>query len=243
MTDIIEIISMRRSGHHAVMSWLIQNLTGLKVQGWDYRLMFMGDSNFAILNEANQWQKNAEILIKNHQIPPSTLMTNYEDAKSDFTIFDINQKFMGTLNLKPIWGIEPKSIKRILVLRNFYNVISSRYKANKSGLYSHSFDTTFIEQWKEHARQVVNNNICYINFEEWLTSKENRNQFLIENFGIKERFGVDNIKGTISSFNEHKNVLERYKMVDLPDEIKKLIREDSELNYLIGRLNYEHVKF
>ena len=242
MTDIIEVLSMRRSGHHAIMAWLAENLTGLKLHSWDYRLTVMGSSEFFILNEANLWQKNAQQLLNGFDNPPKTLMVNYEDSITTYSIFGPNNHYYGKMNLRSVWGIEPKNSSRFLIIRNFYNLISSRYHANISSHYGHTYDKEFIELWKENARAVLNNSIPYIKFEDWLTSKEIRNQFLIDNFSVCERISTENIKGTGSSFKESKNVLDRHKMVDLPDSVKEMIKKDDELNYLIGALGYEYKK-
>jgi len=48
------------------------------------------------------------------------------------------------------------------------------------------------------------------------------------------------MNGTSSSFGEHKNVLNRFDMVDLPEDVKEIIRKDNELHYLIGALGYKY---
>jgi hypothetical protein len=63
---------------------------------------------------------------------------------------------------------------------------------------------------------------------------------MLEVFNVYDRVGIDNINGTTSSFGEHKNVMNRFNMVELPEEIKDLIRKDNELHYLIGALGYEY---
>jgi len=242
MTDIIEIISLRRSGHHAIMAWLTHNLTGLKINSWDYRLTVMGDSNFLILNEGNEWQVNAGELLNNFGSKPKTLMVNYEDVRSYYSVFGPNNYYYGKMNLKPFWGIEPKDSYRFLVIRDFYNLISSRYHANITKHHSHTYDKIFIDTWKEHARAVIENRVSYIKFEDWLTSKDKRNSFLKENFLINETINIEKIKGTGSSFKESNNVLNRYDMVELPDNVKKMIKNDDELNYLIGAVGYKYKK-
>jgi hypothetical protein len=45
----------------------------------------------------------------------------------------------------------------------------------------------------------------------------------------------------VSSFGD-KNVIDRYSQVEISEETKELIKQDAELHFLIGKLNYNHKK-
>jgi len=53
-------------------------------------------------------------------------------------------------------------------------------------------------------------------------------------------YGIEGIRGTQSSFVENKDLEKRFEQVEIPEETKEIIRKDSELHYLIGRLGYEY---
>ena len=80
-------------------------------------------------------------------------------------------------------------------------------------------------------------------FEDWLTNQEIRENFLFENFGLKDRYKLTKIQGTQSSFGDIENVDKRFEGLVIPDETLDLISKDSELHYLIGALGYEYKKF
>jgi hypothetical protein len=238
--NLIEITAPRRSGHHAIMSWVVQNLTGVKVENWNYRVTVIGNSNFCSLNEANEWVERGTQLLKELNNPIKTLMLNYEDADPNYSLVYDKNFYKGKFYSANFIGNEIQNSFKFLIIRDFYNNIASRYHASLSGKFPHKYGEEFIKTWKDIAREIVNKNHHYIKFEDWLTNSEKRNQFMIDVFGVCDRVGIDNISGTHSSFGEQKNLMNRYDMVELPDYIKDLIRKDNELHYLIGALGYQY---
>lgn len=238
---LIEIVSARRSGHHAVMSWVIENLTGIRIDNWDHRLTVVANSGMAAINEGNTENDWVLHLLSQLKSPVKSVLINYEDTKVDYSLFTKSRQYQGKFNFEKILDRDVIDSHRFLVIRDFYNCISSRYHANITNHFPHTYDLGFIELWKNHARAVLNENVHYIKFEDWLISPEKRNEFMKDTFGafdvVKD---LSKVNGTTSSFNERKNVLKRSDMVNLPNDIKELIRKDSELHYLIGALGYEY---
>ena len=85
--------------------------------------------------------------------------------------------------------------------------------------------------------------VSYIRFEDWLINKHIRDKFIFENFGVRDRYGLDGVFGSRSSFSSVNNLQERHKELNLSEEMKDLIKSDNELNYLISELNYKKLDF
>ena len=79
-----------------------------------------------------------------------------------------------------------------------------------------------------------------IKFEDWLNDKKIRDEFMSKIIGHGELYDNE-VTGTVSSFGD-KNVIDRYSQIEIPQKTKDLIRQDSELHYLIGKLNYNYKK-
>jgi hypothetical protein len=93
--------------------------------------------------------------------------------------------------------------------------------------------------WKENAKFAIANKNYFIKYEDWLTNKKVRDNILSKYFGTYEIFGPETIKGRQSSFDNN-DFNNRFSQIELPEEIKELIKNDCELHYLIGALGYEY---
>jgi hypothetical protein len=245
---IYEFIATCRSGHHSVLNWILMNKIGFQYN-WEYKFVRLGENGMFHLSEAN------------HDIPLSfeyidealnqidTLFVGYEDTPWDYTIFSDDTTYRGPMSFRDYKKYDMEYQGRFVLLRNFYTNLASRLKSNENKMFGkwnndqvHLFDVgeKFIFRWKSQARACVENKVQYLKFEDWLTNKEIRENFLYDNFGLKDIYGIDGISGTRSSFGTFKGVTDRDKEVEIPEEVKDLIRKDSELHYLIGALGYEY---
>lgn len=247
---VYEILALSRSGHHSVINWIIRNTIGFQCD-WRYKLNQLGSTGLFFLNEAN------------HDIPYSfqyviekkeyikQLYLNYEDTPGDYTIYNKHTIYRGPLSLshEEIDHVEFKG--RVIIIRDFYNLLSSRIKLNENKI-SNNWEETkfllnvekeFISRWKSQAKSCLYNNTPYLKFEDWLSNKNIREKFLFDNFGLVDHFGVEGVIGTKSSFGSHEGVVDRHKQVEIPDNVKDLIAKDNELHYLMGRLGYEYKTF
>ena len=68
----------------------------------------------------------------------------------------------------------------------------------------------------------------------------NSHKFLFDNFGLKDLYGIQEINGTVSSFGTTENVTKRSGSVEIPEETTELIKNDTELQHLIGELSYDN---
>jgi hypothetical protein len=245
---VYELMGCSRSGHHTILNWLIINHIGFQCE-WKYKMNCMANTGLYFLCEANHDIPLGHKFIKEEKNNIDTLFVGYEDTPSDYTIFNEDKIFRGPLNLdyRLEYNIEHKG--RMILIRNFYDNLSSRIKSNEKKLFSvwdngkpFLMDTAehFIFRWKSQARRCVEKKSSYLKFEDWLFNKEIRDQFLFENFGLRDMYGIENIKGTQSSFGSTENVTNRANSMEIPEKTKELIKNDTELQYLIEALGYEY---
>jgi len=240
MMDTIEMIALKRSGHHAVMNWVIKNLTHQQVDYW-YKYIRLRDTNFWILNDSShKIEEGGKMFldtIENSGVVPDNFIVNYEDTDTNYCLFNNNKIYKGIKSKYEFYGHNIKLNSRVLTIRNFYDNIFSRYLGVKNRIVVEAFyDDKFINLWKKHAKYYLENERNCIKFEDWKYNKDKRNDFLKYNFDINETFNTNNIKGTTTSNKE--NIEKDYKI--LPEQIKVIIRKDNELHNLMGLLGYEY---
>ena len=244
---IHEILALSRSGHHSVVNWIIRNTIGFQCD-WKYKLTELGTTGLFYLNEANHDIPLSFQFVDEKKDRIKKLYLNYEDTPGDYTIFNDDNIFRGPLSMS-INGINnTEFVSRIIVIRDFYNLLASRLKSNENKMFKkwndnvHLLDVgeKYIYRWKSQANTCINNNTPYLRFEDWLNNREIREEFLFKNFGLIDNFGTEGVFGTRSSFGSHEGVQDRSKQIEIPEEIKELIRKDNELHYLIGALGYEY---
>lgn len=249
--NIFEIIATKRSGHHAIISWMVKNLTGMNLSlhkkdqdgnELNFKTEYV-NKKVSHWNDANNDQQFGLKLFDGFagNTIVQNLIVNYEDVLSDYSFFFKDEKFSGTLSEDRFDNIKISNTNRLLIIRDFYNCISSRYKQNMDGIFPHNYSTEFINLWKENAKFAIQNPKFYIKYEEWISNREYRNDFLFRYFNTYETFGPETIEGRKSSFDQG-GYNERYLQVTLPDAVKKIINQDNELHYLLGKLGYEYKK-
>ena len=242
---IYEILALSRSGHHSVVNWIIRNTIGFQCD-WKYKLTDLGGTGLFYLNESNHDIPLSFKFIDERKEDIKKLYLNYEDTPGDYTIFNNNNTYRGPMSMK----YENSDFSgRVIIIRNFYNLLASRLKANENKMFGkwnndnlHMLEVgeKYIYRWKSQTRAALLNNTPFLKFEDWINNKEVREKFLYDNFGLIDYFGTEGIEGTRSSFGDRKDVLKRDGSMEIPEEVKDLIRKDTELHYLIGALGYEY---
>jgi len=247
---IYEFVANCRSGHHSILNWIIQNKIGYQYD-WKYKFVVLGESGLSHLSEANHDIPLSFQYIEDNFETTDTLFVGYEDTEWDYTIFSDDNKFSGPKSLRDTKKYEMDYQGRIILIRNFYTNLASRLKSNENEMFGkwdsdslHIFDTGvhYIQRWKSQARACIEKKCKFLRFEDWLKDRKTREDFLFENFRLMDIHGIENVEGTRSSFGERKKVLSRLDEVEIPEETKKLIREDSELHYLLAKMEYDFVK-
>ena len=186
----------------------------------------------------------------NDQAPTTKfLFLSYENSELDYSILNTEKKyfFPTSIDLECIKNFHYN--RRIIILRNFYNNLASRLKANQENIVlsrdgevlQWDVGQNFVDQWKNNAKNILNNNFHGIKYEDWMVDKSKRNEFLNKVFGVDEFFD-NKVLGTHSSFGDIENVNKRHKQIEIPNDIKELIKKDNELHYLMGKLGYEYLE-
>lgn len=238
---IVESIGLSRSGHHALMNWIILNLCGTQIE-WKYKMTNIVNTSIFLLDEANHDIPLSFKFIDEFLKKIKFLIVCYEDTFWDYTLFNENRIYKGPYSLNFKSDYEMDSIGRFTIIRDFYDTLNSRIQANERNLgkvwttnQTFYFETgkVFIDRWKNIAKSCIENKISYIKFEDWKSEKKERQNFLREVFDTKEIYGVENITGTQSSFENNK----RESLI--PNETLEIINNDQELKFLMKELGYK----
>lgn len=243
---IFEIFGLSRSGHHAMTNWLIKNMCGDEC-AMDWKLNIMNNGLFYI-NEGNLNEELTLKYIEEQKNNIRVLIISYENCDLDYSILNDKKKYTSPLSINNK-NVENFSQNfRVIFIRDFYNNLASRVVSNEKKLASDrdgnyfNWDVTnnFFRQWKESAKHILTNKCLYLKYEDWLLSEKKRNEFMNKILGHGENYD-NKVKGTHSSFG-YGNTLDRFSEINLNENIKKEIRKDSELHYLMGRMGYNFKK-
>lgn len=242
---ILEICAAARSGHHAMVNWVVKNISGYEYEMGN-KLKVLPNGVYYI-NEGNH-DKNLtldyiESFSKNNG---RTLLISYENTHPNYTVLNENERYIGpmSINNQNIYNFDENY--RIVFIRNFYNNIASRIQDNNNSILNNqpikwNVTESFFTMWKEQAKYAIEGKCLFLKYEDWVTSKEKRNEFMKSLTKHGELFN-NKVSGTHSSFNDT-NIMNRWKSVEFPKEVKDLIRNDNELHYLMGAIGYDYIKF
>jgi hypothetical protein len=215
----INFYSLCRSGHHAIIFWVINNLGGFNESFKD--IFFINQANG--LYFYNNVSVKTEAMVQKvydptfqHAVNYNWLFKNYEDVAFEL------------------------AANNVVIARDFLNLICSRYKkwGNALGWDSRYCITDInglISSWKQHLQHHDKSN--FISYNMWVKSKEYRDT-VSSNLGIAN--SVDNTE-YVPTLAEGSSFLgtqketscekyeQRYKQVTLPDMFVEAILKDSEL--------------
>ena len=206
----INFFSLCRSGHHAVIFWLINNLGGCEEETHLQK--------YTNIETGLVYYNNIGVYKPTFPKKYNWLITNTED-----------QEFISGEN-------------NIVIVRDFYNLLASRYKkyGELLGLREKDYITNLqnlVATWKQHAKVLLAFPEKGISYNFWLKGKSYRDS-VASRFGIPNE--VDNINyvpsiGGGSSFvgvqkeKDIESYLHRYKQIELPENIAGEIAADKEL--------------
>jgi hypothetical protein len=244
---LFEVTALCRSGHHAVLNWIIRNLSGQQCV-WTYKMNLL-DNGLRVLSEANHDIPLSYKFIEEQLKDTSILISGYEDTSWNYSIFSSDFVYKGpnSLDISKSYGFDYHS--KIVIIRDFYSNLSSRIKANENKKFQkwddnqpHFFDVgvEYINRWKNLAKSCIDDKVPFIKFEDWITNENIRKSFLMDNFQVKDIYGTSDIIGTNSSFGNLDKVKDRMGEIEIPNEVKKFISKDNELHYLMGALGYKY---
>lgn len=242
---IIEVFGLSRSGHHAIINWILKNLSGVESE-MKWKLDLLNGRGVMYINEANLDIDMTFKYIQEHHENIKYLVLSYENVHENYTILNENKIYDSPTCFETPLKINIEEVYRIFILRDFYNNLASRIKVNQENkvklrdgtVFQWDVEENFINLWKEYAKNSIDGKIYFIKYEDWYLKDKIRKKFLKKTLNLKELYD-NKVTGTHSSFGD-KNYMDRYKEVELSSKIKKLIKEDNELHYLIGKLGYEY---
>lgn len=225
----IKAIALRRSGHHAIIDWLIAHFNGKVYHINDISRVknLKSNSYFYKIND-----KEKKLELSGNFIKKDLFISNFEDLG-----------FIDVQNTIKYSKFYPRGnsdeVFNLLILRDPYNLFASRYKLVKESART-GWKTNLVSErnqyiWIQHAREFVGKtdfleNKILINYNRWCLNLEYRKS-IIESLGL--RFTDQNFKkvsthGGGSSFDKNKfngsadkmNLDERWKYIQNLPEFK-----------------------
>jgi hypothetical protein len=213
--QFIEIYGLRRSGHHAVISWLIKNLE--EEYGLDkvYYINDASNSRFASGENLNK-----HLLYQIWKCQPKIIILSYEDVPTE--VSRLEDRIERT---------------KIVVVRDILNNAASRYQRAliaKTTLFPNchmKIDESIMDIWLNHAKHRN-----MFKYEDFLFDKHKRDLLSIK-FGAANLDYTDKVNDYAngSSFvgiqlDKKENYIKRHEMVQLPERVLNLINQESIVN-------------
>lgn len=214
------IYTLCRSGNHAIIFWIINNFGGYDhdtaIENVFYRSK---DNTICFINNFNHKVHNSPHSIPKHY---DNIIVSYED-----------------------YYLEQTGDNDVIIIRDFYNTLASRYKLWKPYLgiktqkYIH-YVSDFILHWKNLANKALDSK-KYIYYNKWLLDKDYRNMTMdmffyhaniVDNIAFVPEIGVGSSYSGKKLELDKTKYLSRYHETDIPDEWKEKILSDSEIDKL-----------
>lgn len=223
---IIHFYGLRRSGNHAILEWLLHSMG--KNMDKDVvklnRIIKRGD--VAYFNDCGWWSSNPldfnRDLAEQENKGLRTAILTYEDL-------DLTYKKIDT------------TYSKIVLIRDIFPLAASRIKRGSGDML---VDQKFVDKWISYARSFEDSSCLNIKYEDWLTSKEYRDNFLLK-LGYLNLDKIDQVStiGDGSSFvgkslDSKENLLNRHKQVKFTPEIEKLLNQPRVVEWR-KRIGYE----
>ncbi len=241
---IIEIHSIRRSGHHAFTNWLVNNLldTDGSIGYCPYKFNNIQDGNLLWVNEAeynlNQIKKTIS------EVRPNYLFLTYENSQYQedgensplIAKSNINNLFL-TPYLEEEWGVT--NIITFSFIREFWNNFASLF--NLFPFYKEGNRIEEIKQWVSYYKILLKHNLQTSGglFDSWIQDKDYANRLSNQLLNMDNKIQPLNTTGTQSSFKSSKltveNLLTRSHFITFPDWFMEIVNTDQELLELLTK--------
>jgi len=188
------VFSMKRSGHHAVIRWISQQISG------DISLF----NNCEIIDEKiipdviKIYKSGKEIKDNQYHYKSSNLLIDAKKYDALFFTFE-DKYYIDYTNQLKATCLNTKKIYQAIIVRDFYNNSASRHKTN----FEYTPETLKI--WIDHVNNCFNNPlITGINFNRWFKDKNYRKR-LTEKLDIPfTDAGLNDVHGYGSSTFDNK---------------------------------------
>lgn len=241
---IIEVVSMRRAGHHAFVNWLVSSL--LKSNGesgyCEYKFNVIDSGNVVWINEAEIDYDRAQNFIS--EIRPKYLFVTYEvfqhntyTQENPTTKTNLNS-LITTPELIKEWGVT--DIKQLTFVREFWNNFSSLF--NLYPFYSEEYSKLEVQEWIRYYKLLVRSALETngIVFDKWIQNETYSDKALRDILGIERKVNPLSTKGTHSSFGDTtptvNSLLNRRSQAVFPKWFLDIVEQDDELAKLLVKL-------
>ena len=246
-TDVnfYEIYGLRRSGNHAIIAWLMNNLNSEII---DYKepipliapmpsegfiSQYLGDV-IHINDVSSNWGIKGGNYIKGLidayvSIGMKSVIVSYEDTPYTHSFSNID-------NYACL-----KDSTKIIISRDIRNIVASRIKKNKLGCVVNNH---IIDVWLKNENSPENINI--IRYENWLTSKDYRDN-ISNKLGLTNRdvTHIVSAAGAGSSFKDQSTgtinkdiLLNRYKTIEFSPDVESMLSR-TDVEEKLKKLNYK----
>tara|TARA_R110000744_G_scaffold108222_1_gene204997 strand:- start:52 stop:792 length:741 start_codon:yes stop_codon:yes gene_type:complete len=240
---LIEVNSIRRSGHHAFINWIISNLNEVKYKenlcqykinhiDGKYKILWVNEGEQSIqdnINAINQCYLKIDIVIISYEV-----LTSEIDLNPNYTILD--------KELRKKWDVTEHI--HLPFVRNYYNNIASLMK-----LYSYieiegndPYNVMYHPMYTAQLKHVLDG-VRGVIYDKWISDKEYANLTCIKLLGKPNMFDPLEIGGTPSSYSKNKelnidSLLNRYKTAKFPKWMIDKINQDKVLIKLLKRAGF-----
>jgi hypothetical protein len=216
---IFEFWTQGRSGNHAIINWLVQNL----VEDFDSRKLLLSN-----IGDHDSYFTSELVFINNFYERPKTFSNSSVYLT---TALRKNPKYLIiSYENKPMThSIGVESDYKYTITRSLENLIASRLQYNKgniSPLMHMNVDEIFFTNWSKYVEHTPN-----IHFDKWIQDRGYRDD-ICKQLGIVNKDITDYVDkaGGGSSFighklDTHQNLLTRYKQIELSREIKDRVEQ------------------
>jgi|ETN02SMinimDraft_4_1059925.scaffolds.fasta_scaffold65692_1 hypothetical protein len=240
---IIEIQSIRRSGHHALANWLINNLLDRdgSIGYCTDKYNIINDGEVLWVNEAeydlNQTKKVISINKPNYVFLTYEVFLYKHNSNSKPHVKDNINSLILTPYLEEKWGVT--SYHNYSFVREFWNNFASLF--TNFPFYQEGNKNDEVQQWVNYYKTSLKYNYETNGgvFDLWIQNSEYANE--ISNYLINKdnKLNPLNITGTKSSFKNSeltvKNLLNRSQLITFPDWFIEMVNSDEELLELLSK--------
>jgi len=241
---VIEIHSIRRSGHHAFTNWLISNLLNTDGSTYycNYKYTKINDNKVLWVNEAGLDCAQNRFQIK--YTKPEYLFLTYENI--NYTEFGTQNPFKKT-NINSLiftpYLKERCNITEVIeftFIREFWNNFSSLFNLYPNYVNEKDYKEV-VQHWVNYYKLLLKHNLKHngILFDLWVKDKKYSDKLTQKILGIDNKVEPLNTAGTGSSFKNSEltlnTLLNRSDQFTFPTWFLDLVYNDIELTNLLKK--------
>lgn len=231
--QFIEFYGLRRSGNHAILGWLIKNLSS---SDSNIETLISPNPNIGFVSQRcgdvyhindvfSSWAVNnpkylAGLIDAYVSIGAKVIILSYEDRECN----------SGWINVQPQIFSFLKESKKIIAVRDISEIFASRYKSIRDKDLEEIGFNVNVEKVNAWILNILSSFIK-IKFEDWLSSREYRDD-VCRSLGIYNRDFTEHrsIAGGGSSFEDiplSNQIKDRVNRIEIPSEWKRFLVEHS----------------